>query len=109
MGVGTPSYPRAEPRRPFPGTEDLRPAEVFAGPGYQAPRTRTSPLAVTALVLALLSVIPAVGLIAAVVGALALSAMRQRYQTGQSLAWFAIVVGLASCVAWLALMLLASM
>lgn len=107
-GAGTASCPRAEARRPFPGTEQLRPAEVFAGPGYQAPRARTSPLAVTALVLALLSFVPALGLIAAAIGALALSTMRHRYETGQSLAWFAIIVGLASCVAWLALMLLVS-
>ena len=35
-------------RLPFPGTEQINPAEVFSGPGYQAPRTRTDPAAVAA-------------------------------------------------------------
>ena len=42
----------------FPGTESLDPREVFAGPGYQAPRQRTDPAAVVTLVTTVLSPFP---------------------------------------------------
>ena len=97
----TPSYPGTIARLPFPGTEDLKASDVFSGPGYQAPQPRTSPWAVAGLVLALISLVPGAGLLAAVAGTVALRRMRLRYQTGQALAWFAIVVGLAACVFWI--------
>ncbi|WP_244960180.1 DUF4190 domain-containing protein [Actinomyces faecalis] len=105
-GGATPSYPHAAPRRPFPGTEELRAAEIFSGPGYQAPHPRTNPLAVAGLVTALLSFIPALGLIAIALGAASLRTIRRHYQTGEALAWFAIVVGSASCAFWLVVTLL---
>ena len=49
----TPVSPGHE-RAPFPGTEELNPAEIFAGPGYQAPPVRTDPVAIAALGLGLL-------------------------------------------------------
>ena len=87
-------------RAPFPGTEELNPAEIFAGPGYQAPPVRTDPVAIAALGLGLLSLVPAVGLLAAAMGWWALTRARNRYSTGVSMAWFGIVMGLTSSVCW---------
>ncbi|RAX20002.1 MULTISPECIES: DUF4190 domain-containing protein [Actinomyces] len=85
----------------FPGTEQLHPREVFAGPGYQAPRQRTDPTAVGALACAILSPIPGLGLVALILGCVALRRLRSSYDTGHGQAWFAIVVGAAVTVGWL--------
>lgn len=85
----------------FPGTEVLDPREVFAAPGYQAPRQRADGAAVAALVLALLSPIPGAGLVGALLGAWALRRLRGSYRTGTGLAWFAVVIGTAATAAWL--------
>ena len=78
-GVST-TPPPARP--PFPGTEQIDPAEVFSGPGYQAPRTRTDPAAVAALILGLLFFIPGAGAIAAILGLWALRRLRGSYDAG---------------------------
>lgn len=88
-------------RAPFPGTEQIDPAEVFSGPGYQAPRTRTDPAAVAALILGLLSFIPGAGAIAAILGLWALRRLRGSYDAGLTQAWFGVVVGGAATAAWL--------
>lgn len=92
--------PRQHP--PFPGTEDLDPREVFAGPGYQAPRPRLSRLAVLALVAGIASVVPGVGVLAVLVGAIGVRRLRHTYGPSLSLCWFGIVAGAASTVfyAW---------
>lgn len=85
----------------FPGTETLDPREVFAGPGYQAPRRRTDPVAVVALVLAFASVVPGLGLLAALSGWWALRRLEGTYATGRAQAWFGVVVGTAATLLWL--------
>lgn len=93
------------PRPPFPGTEHLSAAEVLGRPGYQAPQPRTSPLAVAALVAGLASVVPGVGLVAVILGAVGVRRLRYRYGSALSLCWFGVVAGGASFVfyLWLAL------
>lgn len=88
-------------RAPFPGTENLNAAEVFGTPGYQAPRARTSPLAVAALVAGLASAIPGVGLVAVLLGTVGVRRLRYRYGSAVSLCWFGIVSGGASVVFYL--------
>ena len=77
----------------FPGTELVDPSAVFAGPGYEAPRIRTDPLAVTALVLALIFFVPLVPLAGAVLGAWALRVLPARRRAGYGLAVAAAVLG----------------
>ncbi|WP_159624117.1 DUF4190 domain-containing protein [Actinomyces sp. zg296] len=81
------------PRPPFPGTESLDPARIFSGPGYQAPPVRTDGVATAALLCAILSFIPLLGLVAAGLGAWALRRLGRSYGTGRTLARLAIVVG----------------
>ena len=81
--------------------EQIDPAEVFSGPGYQAPRTRTDPAAVAALILGLLFFIPGTGAIAAILGLWALRRLRGSYDAGLTQAWFGVVVGGAATIAWL--------
>lgn len=88
-------------RSPFPGTEDLRPAEIFSTPGYQAPHSSADPVAVIALVLSILSVIPGVGLLALAAGVWALRRLRGRWASGLGLAWFGVVIGSTTSVVWL--------
>lgn len=88
-------------RPPFPGTEHLKAAEVFSGPGYQAPRPSPDPVAVLALVLALASVAPGVGLAAVAAGTWALHRRRGRWASSPGMAWFAVVVGCATSLVWL--------
>ncbi|QPL05363.1 MULTISPECIES: DUF4190 domain-containing protein [Actinomyces] len=101
----TPSWEDQEPwtaqRPPFPGTEHLNAAEVFSGPGYQAPRSTTDPVAVVALVLGVFSVVPGVGLLAAATGTWALRRQRGRWASALGMAWFAVVVGCTTSVVWL--------
>lgn len=85
----------------FPGTEDLDPVEVFSSPGYQAPRRRSSPWAVSALVAGLLSFIPVVGLLALVLGHVARRRIARTYDTGTAMAWAGVVLGSATSVVWL--------
>ena len=88
-------------RPPFPGTEDLRAAEIFSGPGYQAPRSSTDPVAVLALVLGVLSPIPGIGLLAIAAGAWALRRLRGTWAGGAGIAWFAVVIGATVSILWL--------
>ncbi|WP_103062249.1 DUF4190 domain-containing protein [Actinomyces qiguomingii] len=85
----------------FPGTEQLDSYEIFAGPGYQAPRHHTEPSAVAAVVCAILSLIPVLGLFAFGLGCLALQRLRGSYNGGHGQAWFAIIVGGAATIGWL--------
>lgn len=85
----------------FPGTEQVNPFEVFATPGYQSPQPRTDPVAFAALVFALLSFFPGIGLVAAGFGAWALHRLRRSWASGEAMAWLAVVVGTATSVAFL--------
>lgn len=97
----TPLDPWSQERPAFPGTQDIDLQAVFAGPGYQAPRTRTDPVAVAALVLAVLAGIPGAGLVGALLGVAAIGRLRESYDTGVGQAWFAVIVGGAATVIWL--------
>ncbi|WP_095532497.1 DUF4190 domain-containing protein [Actinomyces gaoshouyii] len=88
----------ASPRAPFPGTESLDPTQILSGPGYQAPPVRTDGVATAALLCAILSFIPLVGLAAAGLGIWALRRLRRSYGTGRTLARLAIVVGATASV-----------
>ncbi|BAW94095.1 hypothetical protein CHIBA101_2273 [Actinomyces sp. Chiba101] len=102
--------PPAPPRAPFPGTDSLDPAQIFSGPGYQAPPVRTDGVATASLLCAAFSFIPAVGLAAAGLGVWALRRLRRAYGTGRTLARLAIVVGATASVLqlWLLVALLAT-
>ncbi|WP_366180580.1 DUF4190 domain-containing protein [Actinomyces timonensis] len=97
------------PRPPFPGTESLDPAQIFSGPGYQAPPVRTDGAATAALLCAILSFIPLVGLAATGLGIWALRRLRRAYGTGRALARLAIAVGATASVLqlWLLVILAA--
>ena len=89
------------PRAPVPGTESLDPAQIFSGPGYQAPPVRTDGMAMAALLCAIISFIPLVGLAAVGLGVWALRRLRRSYGTGRMMARLAIVVGATTSVLWL--------
>lgn len=85
----------------FPGTEVLDPREIFAGPGYQAPRQRTDPVATISLILTVLAPVPFLGALAALSGWWALRRLRGSYATGHAQAWLGVIVGFATTVGWL--------
>ena len=85
----------------FPGTESINPFEVFSGPGYQAPRPRTDPVATAALVCALLSFLPGLGVLAAGFGWWSLHRLRRSWAMGESQAWMGVVLGTAASAGWL--------
>lgn len=90
----------------FPGTESINPFEVFSGPGYQAPHPRTDPVATAALVCALLSFIPGLGVLAAGFGWWSLYRLKRSWALGESQAWMGVVVGTAASAWWLWLLCL---
>ncbi|WP_194948788.1 DUF4190 domain-containing protein [Actinomyces trachealis] len=85
---------------PFPGTETLDPAAVFAGPGYTPPPLRTDPVCLVAMVVTLFSAAPFVGLIAVGLGWWGLRRLRDTWATGETMAWAAVVIGLVTSVVW---------
>lgn len=95
--------PSSSPPAPFPGTEHLDPAEVFAGSGYRAPVIGNHPLAIAAVVLGALGVIPGLGIAAVVCGHLALRALQspQERRGGQGLAVAGLVLGYVLTALWL--------
>lgn len=90
----------------FPGTENLDPAEIFSGPGYTAPHPRTDSGATAAMVCGLLSFIPVVGVVAIVLGAGALRRLRRSYDSGEGMAWLGLILGGASTIIWLFVLVL---
>ena len=90
----------------FPGTENLDPAEIFAGPGYTAPRPRSDSGATAALVCGLLSFIPFVGVAAIILGISALRRLRHSYDSGEGLAWLGLILGGVSVILWPCLLLI---
>ena len=90
----------------FPGTENLDPAEIFAGPGYTAPRPRTDSGATAALTCGLLGFIPLVGVAAIILGISALRRLHHSYNSGEGLAWLGLILGAVSLILWLCFLVL---
>ncbi|WP_315583878.1 DUF4190 domain-containing protein [Actinomyces viscosus] len=90
----------------FPGTENLNPVEIFSGPGYTAPRPRTDSGATAAMTCGLLSFIPVVGVAAIILGAGALRRLRHSYDSGEGMAWLGLILGCASTIIWLVILVL---
>lgn len=99
---GRPGATSSQPA-PFPGTEHVDPAEVFAGAGYRAPVIGNHPLAIAAVVLGALGVIPGLGIGAVVFGHLALRALQspEERRGGQGMAIAGLVLGYVFTVLWL--------
>lgn len=99
-GHSAPGHSAALPT-PFPGTEYVDPAQVFAGPGYTSPPEPTHRLASVALILATLGVVIAPLLvISLILAALALLPAVDREGVGAHTALAALVVSLAGVGAW---------
>jgi hypothetical protein len=88
----------------FPGSEDVDHRAVLAGPGYTAAVVRNDPLAVAALVLGVLAVIPGVGVAAVVCGHLALR-RDDGYAGGRGLAVAGLALGYTVTALWALLVL----
>lgn len=79
---------------PFPGTEHVDLAATLQGPGYEGRPPRTDPIAILALVVGMLGVIPWVGLGAIALGHVALWRLRQNpYMAGHGPALTGTVLG----------------
>lgn len=91
------------PQSPFPGTENVDPAAVFAGAGYSSPVVGNHPLAIASVVLGVLGLIPGLGIGALICGHLALRALRSPAERrgGQGLAITGVVLGYVFTVLWL--------
>lgn len=100
-----PGRPGSAPAQPvhFPGTEDVDPSEVFAGPGYRAPVIGNHPLAIASVILGVLGLIPGLGIAAIVCGHLGLHALQaaEERRGGQGLAIAGLVLGYVFTVLWL--------
>lgn len=89
----------------FPGSEHVDRGAVLSGPGYTSAVARNDPLAVAALVLGVLAVVPGVGLAAVVCGHLALRRLADGYAGGRGLAVAGLVLGYVLTVLWVLLVL----
>ncbi len=85
----------------FPGTEEVDPAEVFAGPGYTSPRPRTSTWARVAIIAAVLGVIPGISLVAVVTGHVALGETSRGRIAGRGMALAGLALGYIGVTLWL--------
>ncbi|GAA4425426.1 hypothetical protein GCM10023169_23030 [Georgenia halophila] len=98
--------PGTDPARPgqepflFPGTEHGGAPAVLDGPGYTTQEPANHPLAVAAIVLGVLSVVPGIGIAAVVCGHVALQRLRTGYYGGRGLATAGLVLGYALTVLW---------
>jgi hypothetical protein len=89
----------------FPGSERVDRGAVLSGPGYTSAVVRNDPLAVAALVLGVLAVIPGVGVAAVVCGHVALRRLSDGYAGGRGLAVAGLVLGYAVSALWVLLVL----
>jgi hypothetical protein len=89
----------------FPGSEHVDRGAVLAGPGYTSAVVRNDPLAVAALVLGVLAVVPGLGIAAAACGHLALRRLADGYAGGRGLAVAGIVLGYVLTALWVLLVL----
>jgi len=92
----------ADPREPvFPGTEFARDAVSLDGPGYTVRAPRNHPLAVAAVTLGALAVLPGLGIGAVVCGHLALRTLREPGPYGgRGLALAGLVLGYVLTGLW---------
>lgn len=89
----------------FPGSEHVDRDAVLGGQGYTSGVVRNDPLAVAALVLGVLAVVPGVGLAAVVCGHLALRRLRDGYAAGRGLAVAGLALGYTLTALWVLLLL----
>lgn len=87
----------------FPGTEEVDPARVFAGPGYTSPRPPFSTWARVAVVAAVLGVFPGISLLAVVAGHLALRETTRTRASGRGMALAGLALGYIGVSLWLLL------
>ncbi len=115
-GVGPSPYPSPASAPPasqrqddgaplvFPGSEGVDHRAVLSGPGYTSAVVRNDPLAVAALVLGVLAVVPGVGVPAVVCGHLALR-RHDGYAGGRGLAVAGLALGYTLTALWVLLVL----
>ncbi|PFG39283.1 uncharacterized protein DUF4190 [Georgenia soli] len=89
----------------FPGSELVDRGAVLAGPGYTSAVVRNDPLAVAALILGVLAVVPGLGVAAVVCGHLALRRLADGYAGGRGLAVAGLVLGYVLTALWVLLVL----
>jgi hypothetical protein len=112
-GAGASPYAAPAGRQPaddgasvaFPGSEHVDRGAVLAGPGYTSAVVRNDPLAVAALVLGVLAVVPGVGLAAVICGHLALRRLDGGYAGGRGLAVAGLALGYTITALWVLLVL----
>lgn len=85
----------------FPGTETLNPAEIFRGPGYEAPRPASSKMAAWGLSLGLLGFIPFLSPVALALGMAALGETADGSRSGRGKAEAAVSLGAMGTIIWL--------
>lgn len=84
----------------FPGTEEVDPAYVFAGPGYRSPTPPASFAARLALVLAILGVIPGVSIGAVALGHYAMYETSRSRKSGRGTAITGLAIGYMGLTIW---------
>jgi len=99
--VGAPGAPGQPPAFRFPGTEEVNPAEVFAGPGYTSPAPPSSTWARIAVIAAVLGVVPGISLLAVVAGHLALREIGRSHMSGRGAALAGLALGYIGVAVWL--------
>jgi hypothetical protein len=89
----------------FPGSEHVDRRAVLGGPGYTSAVVRNDPLAVAAMVLGVLAVVPGIGLAAVICGHLALRRLDDGYAGGRGLAVAGLALGYTLTALWVLLVL----
>lgn len=90
----------------FPGTEEVDPAYVFAGPGYRSPTPPYSLWARLSLVCALFGFIPALSFVAIALGHYALYDMKNSRRSGRGIATAGLAIGYMVSVIWILVLIL---
>jgi hypothetical protein len=84
----------------FPGTEEVNPVEVFAGPGYTSPRPRSSVWARIAIVAAVFGFVPGLSVFAVVAGHVALRETSTERVSGRGTALAGLALGYIGVTVW---------
>ncbi|QWW19730.1 hypothetical protein I6B53_00900 [Schaalia sp. 19OD2882] len=86
----------------FPGTEDIDPSRVFAGPGYWSPPAPRNPLATTTLWLTVLFIfLPPLLVLSAGMGGVALFQSVSRGGVGRRQSLAAIIISAVCLLLWI--------
>lgn len=85
----------------FPGTEEVDPAYVFAGPGYRSPTPPYSLASRISLALAVLGVLPGISLGAIAAGHYALYETSRSHKSGRGVAVAGLALGYMGLVVWI--------